>query len=346
MIFRRICFTRSLLDCEDLWSGIILEPCGKRDVIQNSSRHGWWVLSFHTIMPRVFTTSTRCRFNSSWCNSRRNCDRTSTTIYCGENLGNLRNWNWKFCSEKSGTKFLGYALPRNESLHGWRTCSKVGIQQRQQGADHRKSRWNDRTLFCGMDQSRTEETCVEGSDCHEEPLCYTKSTIATRERESRKLFLNLLGPINILETAIWKFVTKLSRHCGQEERESDGAVRWDSVHSRLLKQFCSRSGQNCSQRDWLQAIHEGSNKTRFEYCKNSIDHVIYVRAIQGPTDGNMISPELMGHVKIPYGWKEFVFHRGFSYDMKSILDKKLEDRQFSSQRPQRLLRKRSLTRKP
>ena len=35
----------------------------------------------------------------------------------------------------------------------------------------------------------------------------------------------------------------------------------------------------------------------------------------------MISPELMGYVKIPYVWKEF--HRWCSYDMKSIFDKGL-----------------------
>ena len=31
-------------------------------------------------------------------------------------------------------------------------------------------------------------------------------------------------------------------------------------------------------------------------------------AFQGHTGGNMMAPELMGHVTIPYNWKEFVFH--------------------------------------
>ena len=34
---------------------------------------------------------------------------------------------------------------------------------------------------------------------------------------------------------------------------------------------------------------------------------------------NLIAPELMGHVAIPYTWKEFLFHRGCSYDVTSIL---------------------------
>ena len=34
---------------------------------------------------------------------------------------------------------------------------------------------------------------------------------------------------------------------------------------------------------------------------------------------NLKAPELMGHVAIPYNWKEFLFHRGCSFDVTSIL---------------------------
>ena len=33
----------------------------------------------------------------------------------------------------------------------------------------------------------------------------------------------------------------------------------------------------------------------------------------------LIAPELMGHVDIPYKWQEFLFHRGCSHDVTSIL---------------------------
>ena len=33
-----------------------------------------------------------------------------------------------------------------------------------------------------------------------------------------------------------------------------------------------------------------------------------------------IAPELMGHVAIAYDWKEFVFHRGCSFSIQSILE--------------------------
>ena len=34
----------------------------------------------------------------------------------------------------------------------------------------------------------------------------------------------------------------------------------------------------------------------------------------------MIAHELMVHVAIPFKWKDFLFHRGCSFDLKSILD--------------------------
>ena len=34
----------------------------------------------------------------------------------------------------------------------------------------------------------------------------------------------------------------------------------------------------------------------------------------------MLAPELMGQVAIPFNWKQFLFHRGCSFNLKSILD--------------------------
>ena len=41
--------------------------------------------------------------------------------------------------------------------------------------------------------------------------------------------------------------------------------------------------------------------------------------IRGHTGGEVIAPELMGHVGIPLKWKEFLYHRGRSFSVKSIL---------------------------
>ena len=52
---------------------------------------------------------------------------------------------------------------------------------------------------------------------------------------------------------------------------------------------------------------------------NSRNFSLYIRAIQGHAGGNLIAPELMDHVAIPYKWREFLFHRGCSFDVTSIL---------------------------
>ena len=180
---------------------------------------------------------------------------------------------------------------------------------------------------CSTDwkQSRTEETRAEGSHCPEEPAGYTTSTIAVRGR-NWEIVHEFGGPQPPLKTAISKFVMKLLRHCDQEERDSDGAMHWDSIHSRLLKELGTRMGLNCSQRDWLQAVHEGSNKTRFEYCKNSRDSVMYVRAIQGHTGRN---------TKSSCSTEGVLTIRNLSWTNVSLLEKernKVEDSQFSSHR--------------
>ena len=49
--------------------------------------------------------------------------------------------------------------------------------------------------------------------------------------------------------------------------------------------------------------------------KNSL---LYKRAIQGHTGGELIAPELLGHV-FHTNRKEFIFHKGCSFDCASIL---------------------------
>ena len=78
-------------------------------------------------------------------------------------------------------------------------------------------------------------------------------------------------------------------------------------------------GHRFSDSDWLQHIYKRSNKTRLQHCKNSRHVLLYIRAIQGHNGGNLIVPELMGHVAIPNTWKEFLLHRGCSRDVTSIL---------------------------
>ena len=102
------------------------------------------------------------------------------------------------------------------------------------------------------------------------------------------------------EAEVSKLVMRLVRRYDQDERETDGAVHWNSMCPKLRKAFEKAGGHKLSDSDWLQKIYKGSNKTRFWYCKNSRDVLLYICAIQGHTGGNVIAPELMSHVAIPH----------------------------------------------
>ena len=61
---------------------------------------------------------------------------------------------------------------------------------------------------------------------------------------------------------------RLMRHCDQEDRETDGAVHWNTKKPKLQRAFGDKGARKLSDKDWLQHIFEGSNKTRFENGEN------------------------------------------------------------------------------
>ena len=85
-----------------------------------------------------------------------------------------------------------------------------------------------------------------------------------------------------LESRISKLVMKLVRHLDLADRESDGAVHWTSMGPQLRPAFQQESGYTFSDSQWLD---ERSNKTLFQFSKNSNDVLLYIRAIQGHTGG-------------------------------------------------------------
>ena len=99
---------------------------------------------------------------------------------------------------------------------------------------------------------------------------------------------------------------RLERHYDQNERETYGVVHWKSMGPKLRKAFKKAGGQKLSDLDWLRYFFEGSNKTRYQYCKNSQNVSLYIRAIQGH-NGNLIVLELMDRVAMPYKGKNSCF---------------------------------------
>ena len=72
-----------------------------------------------------------------------------------------------------------------------------------------------------------------------------------------------------LQAEISNMVVRLVHHIAEDERETDGAVHWISMSPKLRKACQKAGGQKFSDTDWLQHIHEASNKMRFQYCMNS-----------------------------------------------------------------------------
>ena len=73
------------------------------------------------------------------------------------------------------------------------------------------------------------------------------------------------------------------RHHDQDERERDGAVRWDTFYPIQRTEFEEKTGRRCTHREWIDYIHCGSNKARFKYCLN----------VYSSDSGTTIKPELM-----------------------------------------------------
>ena len=122
------------------------------------------------------------------------------------------------------------------------------------------------------------------------------------------------------ETQVSKFVSNSVRHENSRERETDGVIHGKVMSPKLRFQFQSDGGSNFSDRDGINFIGKEANKTRFQYCQNSCNKLLYIRAIQGHTGREMIQPEMLGHVLRPPNWKEFVFHGGCSVNLTFILN--------------------------
>ena len=49
----------------------------------------------------------------------------------------------------------------------------------------------------------------------------------------------------------------------------------------------------------LTFVKRGSNKTRFEYCLDSMGDILYMQALQGHDGGDRVDPTLQNNVEIP-----------------------------------------------
>ena len=81
---------------------------------------------------------------------------------------------------------------------------------------------------------------------------------------------------------------------------------------KLLRAFWYQGARHFSEKDWLQHIYEVTRRG------SSTARVPEIPSCSSRT--KLMAPELMGHIAIPFNWKEIVFHRGCSFNLSSVLE--------------------------
>ena len=119
-------------------------------------------------------------------------------------------------------------------------------------------------------------------------------------------------------------MTNTSRENLQHVEENDESVStsrsssiiWTERLIGVLGYLCTDASSKLqvlgvfSNSQWLSLIHRGSDKTRFQYCLDSIENVMYFRAIQAHSGGVLVGPQFFNYVVFPLGWKEYLYHVG------------------------------------
>ena len=150
----------------------------------------------------------------------------------------------------------------------------------------------------------------------ENPM-YRAKTVLTQERNWKTIPRNPHYEGWSLSAKISRLASKMVRHSDEDEREADGAVHWNALKSTMTRGFRNDGAEKFTDSQWRNYNQEGSNKVRFEYCENSQNDLVNVRAIQGHS--GTLSPELMNHVLPPPKWKDIENHKGSIFNMKSIM---------------------------
>ena len=111
-------------------------------------------------------------------------------------------------------------------------------------------------------------------------------------------------------------------------------IRWGP---KLRKASHKAGGQHFSEIGFNTSMKEATRR-RSSIARIPKNILLYTRAIQVHTGGNLIALELTRHVAIPHKRKEFLFHRGCSHVVTSVFrsgriagdEKAKEDRPSSS----------------
>ena len=138
-----------------------------------------------------------------------------------------------------------------------------------------KSSWKRECVTNPSSSSRLETNLV---NLAEKPVCFTKRTIVTQKRKWITIPKCSRYSGWSLSSQLSRMVSKLLRHFDQDERQTDGAVHWDTTKPVLVKGLKEKGAEEFSESEWIDHKFKGSNKVRFECCETSQKSLAYIRS--------------------------------------------------------------------
>ena len=119
-----------------------------------------------------------------------------------------------------------------------------------------------------------------------------------------------------------KKVINLLRHNQKLHREQDGASQFYKIKFHLRDY--SLPIQNWPDNRWLACLAAGGGpKRRYQYCSDSLESIIYLRALQGHFGDSIIDLAMQDHVLISPGIFPYIYHVGSNFNISSILSNRL-----------------------
>ena len=118
----------------------------------------------------------------------------------------------------------------------------------------------------------------------------------------------------LLSFSVSKTMVRIPRHRGFH-REDDGAMDWDTL-LHMLSRDCD-GAPKWTNLEWLDLLHRGGDKKRFQYCLNSDGVIHNMRAIQNHSGGNKVDPYCWITHKFRTGGTSSFYHVGSSLCMQS-----------------------------
>ena len=116
-----------------------------------------------------------------------------------------------------------------------------------------------------------------------------------------------------------KKVINLLRHNQKLQREEDGAIQFYKIKFYLRNHHSQI--QVWSDDRWKACLAAGGgSKRRYQYCSDDSGTIIYLRALQGHSGGNLIDPTLQDNVVIRTGIFNNIYHVGCAFNLHSVIN--------------------------